>query len=94
MLNEDLSHIVTGHTDYAEKIDEILIYLNYAEELDITSELRRSVSSHNLREKEKVHRRSPSVDSILLHHSYHKHPHIELSELRRSESTQKSHSSE
>jgi len=82
MQNVDLSHIVTGHTDYASKIDEILTYLGYADEIDNglgNGDLFRSVSAYNLREKEKVHKRTPSVDSF--QPKYHHHVDI-ISELK------------
>jgi hypothetical protein len=79
MVNEDLSHIVLGHTDYAAKIDEILIHLGYAEEFETHDDLRRTVSSYNLREKEKIHKRTPSFDSF--NPKYHKHVDI-ISDLK------------
>ena len=68
MLNVDLSSIVSGHTDYAKKIDEILISLGYADDDDESGgPLRRCVSSHKLKEHrdEKLFR-SQSMESFLI----------------------------
>jgi hypothetical protein len=68
MHNVDLSSIVSGHTDYAKKIDEILISLGYADDdEEAGGPLRKCVSSHKLKE----HRdpslfRSQSMDSFLV----------------------------
>lgn len=62
----DLSSIVSGHMDYADKIDEILVSLGYAEDDDGTHILRKSSSSHNLRAEGSKIVRSQSLDSLVL----------------------------
>lgn len=82
MKNVDLSHIVAGHTDYADKIDDILISLGYAEEVGIAGELRKSVSTTNLKEKEIPLERALSVDSFLHLHKHRIHHHIDIDDLK------------
>lgn len=67
MHNVDLSSIVAGHRDYATKIDEILEFLGYGvEELDGPIQLRKTHSSHNIREKTPPLIRSSSEESFFL----------------------------
>lgn len=67
MHNVDLSSIVAGHRDYATKIDEILEFLGYGmEELDGPTQLRRTHSSNNIREKEVTLHRCTSEESFFL----------------------------
>ena len=65
-MQVDLSSIVSGHMDYADKIDEILISLGYAEEEEPLHALRKSSSCSNLRSKDKTLTRSHSVDSLVI----------------------------
>lgn len=75
MHNVDLSSIVAGHRDYATKIDEILEFLGYGvEDLDGSAQLRRTHSSHNIREKTSTLTRYPSEDSFFLVKSHLSHP--------------------
>lgn len=65
MRNVDLSSIVSGHLEYANKIDEILLSLGYADEEEDFG-LRRCLSCHSFREhRDCALSRSESMDSFL-----------------------------
>lgn len=77
MLNVDLSSIVAGHRDYATKIDEILEFLGYGvEDLDEKTQLRKTHSSHNIREKMPTLARSSSEESFFLLKTHVNHPDL------------------
>ena len=67
MMNVDLSSIVSGHMEYANKIDDILLSLGYADEVEETVALRRCLSTHGFKEhREHELYRSESMDSFLV----------------------------
>jgi len=66
MHNVDLSKIVRGHMDYANKLNKILVSLGYADQVVNAEHVLRRVSSlPDLRDKEPIIRKSKSLTDLV-----------------------------